>query len=454
MIWLGWRSLQQSKGMGGLDLSKENGMFSKTWETSKRKYNVIVQRDVKIPLRDGIELNVDLFRPDSDKKFPAILSLLPFALHDQSAPLMPAGVDVGPDRVILESGDPNFFVRRGYVHVIGNVRGSGKSGGTWPFEGPEEVRDWYDVIEWIAKQPWCSGHVGTFGNSYVAALAIGVAALNPPHLKCIFALHGGKERYRHNMYRGGILCWGLANSIARGSSGPRVESLTRKKFGDQYLKEAIAKALQNPDIVAVPELVAVLKNPDLGTNPLIVDVLAHPLYDTFWEEREVDYKATTVPAYVGSCWGNVGGHLPGAIYTYENITSPKKMLIGPPMYLERPLYQPLYESLRWFDYWLKGIDNGIMDEPKVKVFVMGTSQWKEVDDWPIPGTKWTPFYLHENRLLSEHEFWPNEGQDGIEDSPYSRGHLQYNSPRLVEDTEVIGPIVLNLYASTTDRDIH
>ena len=89
------------KGHGGLGLSKENGMFSKTWETSKRKYNVIVQRDVKIPLRDGIELNVDLFRPDSDKKFPAILSLLPFALHDQSAPLRPAGVDVGPDRVIL-----------------------------------------------------------------------------------------------------------------------------------------------------------------------------------------------------------------------------------------------------------------------------------------------------------------------------------------------------------------
>jgi predicted acyl esterase len=94
-----------------------------------------------------------------------------------------------------------------------------------------------------------------------------------------------------------------------------------------------------------------------------------------------------------------------------------------------------------------------MDEPPVRLFVMGTNQWKEANDWPLPETRWTTFFLHEDGLLSEHEHWPNEGQDSFEDSPWNRGFLEYYSPTLVEDTEVIGPIVLNLYASTTDDEI-
>jgi hypothetical protein len=213
--------------------------------------------------------------------------------------------------------------------------------------------------------------------------------------------------------------------------------------------------LQDPDIVAVPPLLEALQNPAQGGNPFIVDALLNPLDGPFWEERRPKHEAIRVPAYIGSCWGNYGLHLPGAFRTWENlkVNVPKKMLIGPPMYLERPVYQLHYESLRWFDYWLKEMDTGIMDEPPVRLFVMGTNQWKEADDWPLPETKWMPFYLHEDRLLSEHEFWPNEGPDSFEDSLYHRGYLEYLSPPMVEDTEVIGPIVLNLYASTTDDEV-
>jgi predicted acyl esterase len=129
------------------------------------------------------------------------------------------------------------------------------------------------------------------------------------------------------------------------------------------------------------------------------------------------------------------------------------MMIGPPIYLDRPLYQYQYESLRWFDYWLKGVDNGIMEEPPIAVFVTGTDEWKTTTEWPLPETRWTPFYLHSGGLLSEHEFWPNEGSSTYEDSLFNRGQLIFMTPPLIENTEVIGPIVLNLYASTTDTEV-
>ena len=94
-----------------------------------------------------------------------------------------------------------------------------------------------------------------------------------------------------------------------------------------------------------------------------------------------------------------------------------------------------------------------MEDPPIKLFVVGTGEWKTATDWPLPETKWTPFYLHAGGLLSEHEFWPNEGGSTFENSYYNKGSLTFTSPPLVENTEVIGPMVLNLYASTTDTEV-
>jgi len=149
-----------------------------------------------------------------------------------------------------------------------------------------------------------------------------------------------------------------------------------------------------------------------------------------------------------------GLHLPGAFRSWENLKVPKKMVIGPPIYLDRPIYQYSWEMLRWYDYWLKGIDTGIMDEPPVKVFIMGANEWKIADDWPIPGTKWIPFNLHCGGILSEMEPWPDASAASYEDSPNKRGSLVYCTPKLVENTEVIGPIALNLYASCRSTDIN
>src|SRR5262245_33470531 len=137
----------------------------------------------------------------------------------------------------------------------------------------------------------------------------------------------------------------------------------------------------------------------------------------------------------------------------RNGKGPKTMTIGPPIYLHRPLYQYAYESLRWFDHWLKRIDTGMLDEPPIHLFIEGTGRWKTAETWLLPETRWTPFYLHFNGLLSEHEYWPNEGLTTYEDSPFRRGEVQFWTPKMVEATELCGPVVLNLYGSTTDSDV-
>lgn len=436
-------------------------MYGKKWKTSDRQYGMITERSAKIPISDGIEIDADIFRPDSEGTFPAILSLHPYAQHPQSAPIKPNSFssfvflhsNEERGRGWLEAGDPNFFARRGYVQVIANVRGTGKSGGVYQWLGPREIQDSYEIIEWIARQKWCTGKVGMFGVSYFAIIQFMAAALAPPSLKCIFAPWGLTDYYRDSYYHGGILRHQRAIAFPLEVSKGRFENVTRAELGNEGFQEAVNRALDDPDIAAVPKLVDILKNPDHGANAFTANILLHPFDGHFWQERTPAYGQIKVPAYIGACWSNYGLHLPGAFRSWENLNVDKKMLIGPALYLDRPVYQLQYESLRWFDYWLKEVDSAIMDEAPVRLFVTGSDRWKESSDWPLPETKWVPFYLHENGLLSEHEFWPNEASDSFEDSLWQRGSLQYCSPPLVEDTEVIGPVAVNLHASSTDDEI-
>jgi predicted acyl esterase len=173
-------------------------MFGKTWKISESKYKATVERDVKIKMSDGTEINADIFRPDSDEKFPAIFGFHPYDQEAQTAPIKHSSFSTfffrnpGQEKgnAYIEAGDSEAFVRRGYVYVIANIRGTGKSGGKYPFLAPPEAQDGVEIIEWIARQPWCNGNVGMFGVSYFAWIQLFIAALNPPHLKCFFAPWG------------------------------------------------------------------------------------------------------------------------------------------------------------------------------------------------------------------------------------------------------------------------
>ncbi|MBW2341114.1 MAG: CocE/NonD family hydrolase [Deltaproteobacteria bacterium] len=433
-------------------------MITKNWRTSERKYDVVVDRDVSIRMSDGLIIDCDIFRPHASGKFPGILGTHPYEKSWQSSPAMPRGMT--ERNASVEAGDSYFYARRGYAHVIANVRGTGKSEGQYTNYSPQEVQDTYEIIEWIASQPWCSGDVGMFGVSSFAVTQLQVAVLNPPHLKALFAPFGYTDFYGDKYYHGGIFAHGFVCGWANRTFQRRVDnrtpwsSWTREKLGDEKFKKAIAEALQDREIFAQPSIVEALSNPQKDASPLIVDVVLNKLDGEYWQERAVKHEKIRTPTYLGGCWGIYGLHLPGAFRGWEKISAPKKMTIGPPIYLDRPVYQYQYESLRWFDHWLKGIDNEIMEEPPIRLFVMGTGEWKATNEWPLPETHWTPFYLHANGLLSEHEFWPNEGNSSFEDNPFNlRGGLKFLSPPLVENTEVIGPIKLTLYASTTDDEV-
>jgi predicted acyl esterase len=426
-------------------------VFTQKWKTSERKHEVLVERDIRIPMRDGTILSGDLFRPASGGKFPVVLGAHPYNCEIQTAPLRPIGY--GNLRGYIEAGDPEFLVRRGYVQVVINVRGTGKSQGQFQMMGPLEVQDVCDAIQWLAAQPWSDGNVGMFGVSYFAWLQIQVAALNPPHLKAIFAPWGATDFYRDVFYHGGILAHGFLRHWSLNWDNPRSASWYREKHGDKQYRKAIEAALRDEDIVAVADLRQVLENPDKGKNPAVVDVILNSLDGEYYSERNVDYSDARTPAFLGACWGMYGLHLPGAFRTWKHWKGPKKMAISPPLYLDRPVFQYQYESLRWFDHWLKGIDNGVMDEPPVRLFIPGTGEWKTANDWPLPETRWTPFYFHAGALLSEHELWPNEGHDSFEDSTFVHGELTYWTPTLVENTELIGPVPLHLYASSSDAEM-
>ncbi|MDE3077816.1 MAG: CocE/NonD family hydrolase, partial [Chloroflexota bacterium] len=296
-------------------------------------------------MSDGIEIDADVFLPDAAGPFPALLGLAPYSKVPQTAPIRVSPISTGASLQsgqekatgYLEAGDPNFFVRRGYVHVVANCRGTGKSGGKFDPYGPREIRDGVEIIEWMAGQPWCDGNVGMFGVSYFGIVQWLIAAQRPPHLKCIFAPWALTDMYRDSVYHGGILghgfwrVWAYA-SVDRG----RGESWSRKHLGDEAFGQAIAAALEDPDIANVPELVQILRNPDAGMNPILVDYYLNPLDGPYWEERRADHQAINVPAYLGGDWGVYGLHLPGAFRSWENTAAPKKMIIGPQAYLDRP----------------------------------------------------------------------------------------------------------------------
>ncbi len=428
-------------------------MFGVTWQLSPREHEVLVERDVPIRMSDGVTLFADVFRPASAGKFPAILGVHAYDKDMQTAPSRPLAVQ--GRNAQAESGDPQFYVRRGYAHIVVNARGTGRSEGEYSHYGPRDVQDAVEVIDWISRQVWCTGKVGMFGVSYFSVCAKQVAAQNPPALKAVFAMYGYTDFYRDKFYHGGILAQGFLTAWSRQLAGVRVRGWSREKLGEAEYEKRLVGLRQDRDVMAIPELAAALTNPEQGAHPLIVDVLMNSTDGPYWKERNPVLENIRVPMLLGASWDMYFLHLPGEFRAWERIQAPKKLVVGPPVYLDRPLYQYAFESLRWFDHWLKDNDTGYMDEPAVRLFVTGGSNtWKDSSDWPLPETKWHPFYLHSGGLLSEHEHWPNEGATSYEDNVFNtRGGVTFTSPPLVEETEVIGPITASIWATTDQPEL-
>jgi len=435
-------------------------MLTRNWHTSSAHYDVEIHRSQPIPLPDGSLLNCDIFRPRAAGKYPAIVGVHPYSLSMQTDPIRPnsfssvAGLHPGEEkpRGSIEAGDPWFYARRGYAHIIVNVRGTGMSEGSYGFLDRQEASDTKDVIEWVAQQPWCNGSVGMFGVSYFAMSQHRVAALRPKGLSCLFAPWGSTP-LRDIVYPGGILNARWVANWVNDLDNPRIVSTSLCELGEEGFRQAVAKLLEDDDIMAVPELASALQDPSAGRNALIADILLHDVDGEYWQERTPAYKNIDIPVYLGACWGTYGLHLRSLSRAWEQIPSFKRMVIGPPAYLDRPVSQMQYESLRWFDHWLKGMETGLMEDAPVRAFVMGSNDWRESDEWPLSETRWVPFYLHEGGLLSERDHWWAESHDTFFDSPWHRGGIEYWSPPLVDNVEVIGPLGLELFAATSSSQV-
>jgi len=460
---------------------------------------IIVEKNVKVPMRDGVELATDVYRPQGAEPLPAILQRTPYdkegaALRNYSFEVMRA-------------------VQAGYVCVVQDTRGRYLSDGAFdPFF--DDGADGADTIEWVAAQPWCSGKVGMAGGSYFGATQWRAAGEAPEALKAMVPFVTAADYHDGWTYQGGAfeLGFNLHWSLGFLALGEVVRRLGAGQDAGAELGALVA---------AIDDNDALFERLPLSDMPVLSELapyyqawLDHPSYDDYWRSiaPKERHAQTTVPAL------NIGGwydlFLGGTIANYTgmkqngatDVACRPRLLIGPwahgdsfgwftgrsygfaSNYLA---VDPTGIHLRWFDHHLKGIDNGVDDEPPVRLFVMGIDEWRDEQDWPLPDTAFTPYYLHSdghaNAAAGDGTLSTQAPEDEPHDTylydprnpvPTTGGAtflpglfvaanagprdqrpidgrsdvLTFTTPPLEHDVEVTGPIELVLFASSSARD--
>jgi uncharacterized protein len=361
---------------------------------------VAVERDVTVTARDGTLLSADIYHPlDWDQQsYPGLLAVSGY----QKAV---AGLPVLPTYPFRETGPIEWYVKRGYVYVLADVRGTGESSGQWAMQGIDEQNDLYDMVEWIAGRPWCTGKIGMIGQSYYGLVQWLAAATQPPHLTCIAPYDALVDHYRDSLFHGGIPC----------------------NFAAEWDRVLRANHVWGPQ-------------PDLplrfATNP--VDAcLMHPLDDEFWQERAAfpNLGKITIPVLSVGNWGKNSLHARGNILGYEMSTGVRRLRMQagaqpPSLNVAKALLDfeaiELHEQVLapWYDYWLRGIDNGVLDGPPVSVFVSGVDEDRAFAEWPPAEAEDTSFYLAAGTEPAR--FSLNDG--ALESEPPQTGAVAYEYP--------------------------
>ncbi len=425
---------------------------------SKAEHRLLEERNRFVAMRDGTRLACDVFRPDAPGRFPALLSLSLYGkevqrITDDRRPLSPRHGNGGQ-----EAGDTRFFVSRGYAHVVADARGAGDSEGEYDFQGRLEQQDGYDLVEWIASQPWCDGSVGMLGMSYFAVVQHLVAAQQPPHLKAIAPYEAYTDRYRHSVYHGGLLNEGFFHQWWGHVSIGAMRPLMFRYLSEGEIRRRIAALDATPEIQDSPYLHLQLKYPE--KNPLLFDFLVEPNDAPYYRERSACtmFDRIKVPALLMVRWSAWDIHLPGAFQAWQGLAGPKKMIIfetlestGP----RRPWRDHQDVLLRWYDHWLKGNDTGMMDEPPLRLLIKGRDEWRDEREWPLARTQWTRFWLQAGGGLAREP--GADGADSFVSDPYlvpgkPSPSLRYATPPLERELEITGPGALTLSASIDRPD--
>jgi predicted acyl esterase len=409
---------------------------------------MIVERDVLVAMRDGVRISLCVYRPAAPGRYPALFAASPYQHEFNDVPAYPLFL-------WRETGPIEWYVSKGYAYVHADVRGSGRSEGKFNFVDRTEQLDYVELIAWICRQDWCTGKVGGIGQSYYAVAQWHMAADNPPGLACIVPYDGLVDQYRCSNYHGGIFCsyrpgWYiglLANNQHRppGNAG---------------------RARMSADLVG--------------------DIIEHTTDDAWWRERSPFFRLgdIRVPVLSIGHWGKMGLHLRGNILGYEEVKAPKKLVVTGALNVHQAhhMFDQIEfhekELLPFYDHHLKGVDNGVMDEKPVRIFVRNTGKFREEKEWPLRRARYVPFYLRkgpsgsvtslndgaltaarpaDDEAATSYSYPDWEWRNGVvafvdgRPDPVRRV-LTFTSTPLEADLEVTGPIVLKLYASSDQID--
>lgn len=457
---------------------------------SQPRHEVTIDDDLKVKMRDGVELSVDVYRPATAGKHPTIVVRTPYKKE-------------------LNELQGRYFARRGYAYVVSDVRGRFASGGAWvPFVN--EKKDGHDTIEWAARQPWSSGKVGMIGGSYLGWVQWLAAVEKPPHLVTIIPNVAPPDPFLNIPYEYGVffmsgaLWW--ADVVASNATAD-LSGVAFQKIGDKKYSKLLA-ALPVIDLDK-----AVFGAP----NRYWREWIAHPTFDAYWAGASyLDGLARVdLPVFIQSGWFDGDGI--GSKLAYARLAALArkrvKLVLGPwghtdtatrhhgdldfgPQAVAIDLQR---EYLRWLDHWLQGIDNGIDKEPLVSVFAMGSNRWLKGSRYPLEGTTFEKWHLasggHANGLSGDGKlsrepaagaerdtyvydpgdptpdpdyYEPPERKPGevvsLEEAKRAReAHhdkilasrkdiLVYVSEPVAEDTTFAGPVSAVLYAASTAKD--
>ncbi|WP_007023221.1 CocE/NonD family hydrolase [Saccharomonospora iraqiensis] len=439
----------------------------RTWDAGGE--TITIRKDLRVPMRDGVELAADAYHGPGGTPRPALVALSPYGKELQALALTtppqrrPSPMWDG----CIEAGDIARVVAEDYVHVIGDLRGSGDSGGemigNYNAGGVPLGQDAYDFIEWVAAQPWCDGNVGMIGISYFGSMQVLAAAERPPSLKAIF-VSGGHFDFYETTYHGGIM-WFMPRAAREGRGGDSgiahtdVRSRMREVYSPGELDKLVQQRLADPDVAAWPNLVHVLKYPN--NRELWFDIVMNPLDGEWYEQRNPITLATNIdiPVYLQIDHGR-GWTVDGTIALFDVLNGPKRLDIGPyPPMQSRPFVEEHDTMFRWYDYWLKGIENGAMDGPEVSVFVEGARERVTGSQWPPKDVEYRPLYLRPRRTLSpepERMGAEHAAPDGFFQAPLTVTDtveiLSWSSAPFTEDTELIGTGAAHLFAEIDTDD--
>jgi putative CocE/NonD family hydrolase len=435
--------------------------------------------DRKIPMRDGVNLSADIYLPNpssGNERYPALL--IRTIYHSKDARYV--GWAVG-------------FVKAGYAVVIEDCRGRHESDGTWdPYIC--EIPDGFDTHEWIGRQPWCTGEIGTFGVSYPGFTQTCPAPDGSKHLKALVPIASQQDNYGHHRCDG-LIAW--SNTVF---------------FVNMLGRTMQTEALNRLDMQAIWRRLPLDAAWDgVGESPYFHGIVAHETYDEFWTQYSLRhrYNEVDVPAYFMTGWYDSLQNETLKVFrgwrTQARSAEARRLsriIIGPWSHQVAPWGQPrpghnigpngefndaefgpqarmdiVDEHLRWFDARLRGVRNGIDDEPPVKLFVMGENKWRGATDWPLPDTRWISYYLQSGALTADapdgdqkpdqFRYDPNDpvptwgsayqmldlGGPRDRREVEKRGDiLLYTSAPLDRDLCVIGPVTALLWASSSAED--